>query len=428
MILFQDRNKLVRGKDASHRVDPSCQRLKCRSLSRLDTGDPLIVNLDPPFRHGLIETFDNIALIPQLVLIHEGIEIADPVQVIADPLQRISRMIQRLDRPHPFLIDADAGLDADSAAFRPSPNGVVGQGDVLFQPSALVKGIDQDKMVILTADRQRIRKAFPERLSNMPQELVSFLIAVLAVIIVHAHHICIDENRAFSADPQGMDPFIGKLVHVVEIWQPRQRVGKKLVFPEQMIVLHRPAHRIKVVHQIGIGQHGKLRPVRHCLPFADRMDDMISVLVPGAESEVIPTAVVGKLHTHMRNPSDVIGMNTLKLALQEPGHGMLPVHADQVTEAVRNQQRHDLSVDQLIVYKRNRLSFICFSQFLREYVHAATPLRRWCISCLYREYHNHCEKAMPFSELSLRHASCRTAEFIWKETSEILASCGTSMV
>jgi lipid-A-disaccharide synthase-like uncharacterized protein len=29
---------------------------------------------------------------------------------------------------------------------------------------------------------------------------------------------------------------------------------------------------------------------------------------------------------------------------------------------------------------------------------------------------------MPFSELSLRHASCRTAEFIWKETSEILAS------
>ena len=132
-----------------------------------------------------------------------------------------------------------------------------------------------------------------------------------------------------------------------------------------------------------------------------------------------------KIGVSIWSSTDVLGSQCKKIldeAAKALGVEVQYVDQGHVSEQVT------ASVDQLIVYKRNRLSFICFSQFLREYVHAATPLRRWCISCLYREYHNHCEKAMPFSELSLRHASCRTAEFIWKETSEILASCGMAMV
>jgi hypothetical protein len=104
------------------------------------------------------------------------------------------------------------------------------------------------------------------------------------------------------------------------------------------------------------------------------MQDMIAILMPGAENQVIVTLMAGKRNAHTLYPSDIIRMKALELTLAEPLHGMRAVKANQFTETVSDQKRDNLSLYQLVIYHCNRLRFVRFSYLFRKYIHSRSSL------------------------------------------------------
>ena len=327
---------------------------------------------------------NDVLVVPELFFRVVCVEITDVVQVCPDPFQCIPGTVKRKRGCAILIKHAGARLDASGVAVRLMLHLFINRYDSFYHPFFTLERIDNDKVIVRAPNDKRIRSLFLQLVSDELQKVVSLFIPVLTVVIVHGDHVGIDQHRRFSGGSQGMDTLIRELVQIVEVGKACQGICVELIGFEQVIVLLSAVHGGEVCGQIGVGQQRKLRPVLHELPLPDGVNHMIAVGMPCAEDKIIVTSLVGKLITHTGDTPDIIRVKPLKLSVPEPRHGMLPVHANKLAEAVRNKEWDDLPVNELIVDQGSRLSFICPSDFLRKMIHDYP-----CLSCFRNSSDDH---------------------------------------
>ena len=78
------------------------------------------------------------------------------------------------------------------------------------------------------------------------------------------------------------------------------------------------------------------------------MDIMVSLFMLRTEDYVIIAPMMGKFIADMGNVAHIIWMKPFILASKEPFHCGFPVFSDQPAESVRNQQRNNFFVNELL--------------------------------------------------------------------------------
>ena len=158
-------------------------------------------------------------------------------------------------------------------------------------------------------------------------------------------------------------------MHIVDVGQARQRIPVELILLEEQILQGTVLDHLFGGGDVRIDHERQLGPVRHGLPVADDVDQMVAVLMPAANQLVIAATVVGEVITDLGNLARIIRVNPVVLAGTHQDHGLVPVQPGQLAEAVGNEQGNHLFVNELINDEREGQGLVCLPEFFGKMIH-----------------------------------------------------------
>ena len=264
-----------------------------------------------------------------------------------------------------MIENADAGLDAGGISECLLPDLVVHRDQAAVQVGLVDISVEDDEMIVRPAGDQCVRKEFLQLTRDEQKQFVTLGKAVLVIIELHGIDIGIDEHRNFPVQPHRLDPLVGELMHIVDVGQARQRIPVELILLEEQILQGTVLDHLFGGGDVHIDHERQFRSVRHGLPAADDMDQVVTVLVPGADQlVVIGDTAVGKVVTDPGHLARIIRVSPVVLAGTHQDHGLVPVQPGQLAETVRNEQGNHLFVNELVDDDRDGQGLICLSEFV----------------------------------------------------------------
>ena len=229
-------------------------------------------------------------------------------------------------------------------------------------------------MIIHAAGQQGVREERVQDTGNQAEQIVSAGKAILIVIKLHGIHVRIDQDGRFPVQAEGVNPFVSKFLHIVQIGEAGQRIAVEMILAEKMILFLEFAELLAGGGKILVSQERKLRSVVRVEPVADRVDIVITVRVAAAEKDVIPAAMRRELPCGLQNPAGVIRMHGFETAGVDQLYQLFTGNFHLVAESVRHKEGDNISSQILIDYKRNPHGFVKLTQIRRELIHKTNLL------------------------------------------------------
>ena len=349
------------------------QGLKGRGLLGLHADDALIIGLDPALLHGAFKVFDDVALLPVLVVRLPGEEQEAAVQVVFQALEGVAGAVHALRHRVLPAQQADSGAYAGGVSAGLPADALPGRRQLArqFLPAAPDAGHD-DEVIVRPAHHQVVRELRLQRRGHLAKQPVPLAEAVLVVVGLHGRHVHIDDRRRLTVPADDVRPLPREFVQIVDVGQLGQRVGVESVLLKNRVALYKGEHDLPGLSHVDIPDHRKLRAIRHRLPLAEAVDQLVPVADAAAEGHVVGAPPVQKVVADPGNHAHVVRVHPLKQTRAQPFQHPLPRHSGVFHKALRGQHGNRFASDLLIVDKGQRAALIGLSQILREAVHSVT--------------------------------------------------------